>query len=188
MKQDEKKSVDEPVLDVEREAFDENVWQDFYLQLKRLAGSKLANWRGGSTISATVLVHEVFLKLNVSRDQMFRDKGHFLAVASLAMRQVIVEYLRQKSAKKREHFSVTIDDFQMGDTSRALDYLTLDRALKQLESVDKRMVQVAEASIFGGFTFEEIAEAMGLSRRTVNRLWTKAKIMLIRVLQMAESD
>ena len=173
----------ERVQNTEDEApFDRDMWAQFYQRLKAQARRRLVDWKGGSTISATVLVHEVFIKLE-SSPKIFKNKGHFLSIISLAMRQILVEYIRKKSAQKRGSFAVTLDDFHSPQSNPQMDLLALDRVLDQVRSLDERLAQIVEARVFGGFTLAEIAEALEISPRTADRLWAKARILLTKLLQ-----
>ena len=141
------------------------------------------NWSSGGTLSATVLVHEVFLKLGTDEARLFNDKSHFLATSSLAMRQIVVNYLRHKYAEKRQNDSETLDVPHGSSDPDQMDLILLDQALKELATVDERMVKIVEARVFGGFSIDEIADAMGVSSRTIDRSWSKAKLLLARKRQ-----
>lgn len=163
-------------------------WHDMYHQLKGIARRRLDRFQIGATLSATALVHEAFLKISAAEGRDFRNQGHFLAVSSLAMRQILIEYLRQKAALKRGLPAVTFDDFAGDGSAPALDPLALDELLVQLQHDDALMVQIVVARIYGGFAFEEIAAALALNRRTVHRKWTKAKVLILHRFGVAGND
>ncbi len=175
-------------LPVESEFSVSTAWRDMYHQLKVIARRRLGRYQIGATLSATALVHEAFLKITAGEGRRFRNQGHFLAVSSLAMRQIMIEYLRQKSALKRGVPAVTFDDFAGNGFVPAFDPLALDDLLVQLQHEDALMVHIVVARIYGGFAFEEIAAAMALNRRTVHRKWTKAKVLILNRFGVAGSD
>lgn len=162
----------------------EQMWGDFYLELKKVAQNRMRNWRSGSTLSATVLVHEVFLKLGSEEERIFNDKGHFLAVSSMAMRQILVQHIRYKNAEKRKHEPETFDPWHGSNDPTQIDLVLLDESLKELNALDPRMVKIVEARIYGGFSMSEIADALGITTRTVDRVWLKAKMLLSRKLNL----
>ena len=163
--------------EIEAPAMDEALWSVFYDELKQLAIGRLRAWGGGGTLSATVLVHEVFLKMGRS-DQVFKSKEHFLAISSLAMRQIMVNHARMKAAQKRPRTPVTLDLPDAATDAPQLDVILLDRILDELARVDEKMVAIIQARVYGGFSVREVAEALDISPRSVDRAWSKAKILL----------
>jgi RNA polymerase sigma factor (TIGR02999 family) len=148
-----------------------------YEELRRLARAALGREHGPNTLVATDLVHEAYFKLAGARVDA-ADRAHFLAIAARAKRQVLIDRARQRKAEKRGGAaaeSITLGD---GVEGRAVDLdelLTLDTAL---ETLDARQRQVVELRFFGGLEEAEIAEALGLSIRTVRREWVKARAWL----------
>ena len=163
-------------------ATDEDLWASFYRTLKEQALMRLRSLRWNNTLSATMLVNETYLKLGKDKDRLFNSPDHFLATASLAMRQIVLHYLREKRALKRGDMPVTLED-AVDSKLGQLDYFTVDRLIEEVKQVDIELANLIEARIFGGFTQEEIAKAMGTSRRTVDRMWAKAKLILLRTLK-----
>ncbi len=163
----------------DRSALDQ-VLPILYEDLRRLARRQLARERGSRTIQPTTLVHEAYLKLAGSAPHA-RDRAHLLAIAAHAMRQVLVDHARERRAAKRgpDWVRTTITD---AVSTRELDseaLLALDDALERLEP---RQRQVVECRFFAGLDDAEIAEALGVTSRTVRRDWVKARAWLNRWL------
>jgi RNA polymerase sigma factor (TIGR02999 family) len=126
-------------------------------------------------------VHEAYLKLSGGAGVGAANRAHFLAIAARAMRQVLVDYARRRKAEKRGGgvVSVTLNDGEQGMDVSSDDLLALDDVLEQLE---ERQRQVVELRFFGGLEEKDIAEALGVSERTVRRDWVKARAWLYRTL------
>src|SRR6187455_452152 len=144
-----------------------------YDDLRRLARRQLARERGSRTIQPTTLVHEAYIKLAGSTPRA-QDRAHFLAIAAHAMRQVLVDQARERRAAKRgpDWVSTTLTDGVSTTTLDAESLLALDDALDRL---DPRQRQVVECRFFAGLGDAEIAEALGVTARTVRRDWVKAR-------------
>jgi RNA polymerase sigma factor (TIGR02999 family) len=147
-----------------------------YDDLRRLARRQLARERGARVIQPTTLVHEAYLKL-AGNPPRAADRAHLLAIAAHSMRQVLVDQARERHAKKRGPgwIATTLTD---GVRSADLDpaaLIALDDALARLEP---RLREVVECRFFGGLDDDEIAEALGVSARTVRRDWVKARAWL----------
>ena len=156
-----------------------------YEELRAIAHARLA-WRGaGGTLSTTALVHEAYLKLADQSSSKWRDRAHFFAVASLAMRHVLVDFAKARVTLKRggTRRRITLDDDTIAVDDQADALLQLDDALAQLASLEPRLAKVVELRFFGGLTEDEIAEALGITVRTVRRDWVKARVMLRHVLE-----
>jgi RNA polymerase sigma factor (TIGR02999 family) len=154
-----------------------------YDELRRCARKQRAG-RRSPTLSTTALVHETFLKLVDRRQVAWSDRKHFFAVASLAMRHILVDHARQRRARKRGDGVVPepLDEASVALDARADELLALDAALESLKSTDQRLSQVVELKFFGGLTFEAAAEVLDLSPRTVKREWRKARALLFEAL------
>jgi RNA polymerase sigma-70 factor, ECF subfamily len=152
-----------------------------YEDLRRVARRQLDREGGGHTLQTTALVHEAYLKLAGSGSVSATSRAHFLAIAARAMRQVLVDYARRRKAAKRGGgvISVTLGDQPQPSDASAEDLLALDEALQQLEP---RQRQVIECRFFGGMEEKDIAEALGVSERTVRRDWVKARAWLYQAL------
>src|SRR5438105_7318329 len=158
-----------------------------YHELRAVAHRRLRARGHEATLSTTALVHEVYLKLvDQSRaERGWRDHAHFLAVASMAMRHVLVDRARERQALKRggARRHVTLDEEQVGAEDQAEVLLHLEEALEQLAAWEPRLARVVECRFFGGLTEPETAEALGLTTRTVQRDWVKARVLLRRALE-----
>jgi RNA polymerase sigma factor (TIGR02999 family) len=152
-----------------------------YDELRRMAARQLRRERAGHTLHATALVHEAYLKLAGSGTVEAVDRGHFMAIAARAMRQVLVDHARRRNAEKRggDWEQTTLSDGDKPLEFQPEELLALDRALDEL---DERQRQVVECRFFAGMEEEEIAVALGVSARTVRRDWVKARAWLYRSL------
>jgi RNA polymerase sigma factor (TIGR02999 family) len=155
-----------------------------YDELRLAAHRQLMKRRPGQTLETTALVHEAYLKLVDQSRAEYRDRSHFMAVAAVAMRHILVDYARRRMAKKRggDDFQVTLNEARVGVDARAVEILDLDVALRSLEKLSERLAKLVELRFFGGLTVEETAEVMSLSERTVKRDWAKARAFLYRAL------
>ncbi len=152
-----------------------------YDALRGLARSHRARWIGDHTLNTTAIVHEAYLK--VAAWDGFTSEDHFLAVASRAMRQVLVSYAGARRAQKRggDHAPVALDDAPESallTDPQITDVLTVDAALTRLARLDPRAAQVVEARLFGGLTEPETAAALGISEATAARDWRRARAWL----------
>lgn len=162
---------------------------DAYAQLKRLAHHYLRSYRRDMTLNCTALVHEAYLKLQTSKADAPESKSHYLAVASMAMRQILVDYVRQKNASKYggDVVQVTLQESSVANDTPSIDLLALDSALDRLSATDPLLEKVVIMRFFGGFTVAETAEALSRSTRSVERDWTRARMYLYRDLGLGES-
>lgn len=153
-----------------------------YAELRRLAASQLGRLRPGQTLQPTALVHEAYLKLVGNRDPGWGGRGHFFGAAAQAMREIIVDHLRRKFAQKRgggrpaEELDTAIA-VAAGDL-RIDDALAVDAALKKLEAEHPRQARVVVMRYFGGLSEDEIARALDVTSRTVERDWRFASAYL----------
>jgi RNA polymerase sigma factor (TIGR02999 family) len=157
-----------------------------YNELRRLARRQLRHLRPGQTLTTGALVHETFLKL-VRHPVDLEDEQHFFALAARAMRQILVDYARQRRSQKRNSGlrATTLDGKSIAVEALADEMVDIDCALTRLESVDERLAQIVEWRFFGGMTEDEIAKSLGVTSRTVRRDWQKARAFLYRELQAA---
>src|SRR5262245_41768490 len=157
-----------------------------YQQLRQAAESALRSERPGHTLQPTALVHEAYLKLVGSGGIPARDRGHFLSIAARAMRQILVDHARRRRARKRGQGDTPLPlDFPIaegaGGAGMPLDELiALDDALAQLSAKSPRLRSVVELRFFAGLNEEEIAETLGVTTRTVQRDWVRARAWLYR--------
>ena len=169
----------------------EELMPQVYDELRRLAANYLRQERPGQTLQATALVHEAFLRLSKEKNQPWQNRTHFLAIAALSMRQILVQRARARNAEKRGGGAekIELDEssaFAQGasaDHTRdrgadAIDILALDTALDKLAALDPQQAKIVELRYFGGMTVEEVAEALDISPATVKRHWTVARAWL----------
>lgn len=163
------------------------VFAAVYDELRRVARGQLRRLRPGQTLTTTSLVHEAFVKLVESPVDRL-DSAHFCGLAARAMRQSLVDYARQRGALKRgsDRRPVTLDDDAISVESVAEEMLGIDRALTRLEALDERLGRGVELRFFGGMTEEEVADALGITARTVRWDWHKARAFLYRELRGAQ--
>jgi len=140
-----------------------------YEELRRLAHHRLRREHG--TLNTTALVHDAYLKLIDVRQARFRDRGHFLSMASRVMRRLLVDQARARCAAKRGSGEprVEFDEGLLVSEPQAEALADLDEALTRLEAIDPRQGEIVEQRYFGGLTLEETAEALGVSLATVKR-------------------
>jgi RNA polymerase sigma factor (TIGR02999 family) len=147
-----------------------------YGELRRIAGRQLQSERPGHTLGTSGLVHETYLKLANQTRVQWQDRAHFFRVAAIAMRRILVDYARRHRAKRRggELQRITLDENATA-AERGETLLALDEALQRLTKLNPRLCQVVECRFFGGLTEEETAAALGVTLRTVQRDWAKAR-------------
>ena len=166
-----------------REAFDQ-ILPLVYHELRRAARRELA-MRPSDSLSTTALVHELYLKFSRAGRTDWHNRAHFLSVASVAMRHMLVDRARRRRAEKRGGplAHVTLDDALVAAAdSRADSLLELHEALDQLAKLDERLARVVECRFFGGMTEQETADALHIAVRTVRRDWIKARGLLYQSL------
>jgi len=161
-----------------------------YEQLKRIARRQLRAEPAGHTLSTTALVHEAYLKLVDQTRAEWQDRGHFYAVASGAMRRILVDYARRYRAARRGGGDdgapvrpISLDATEIPVDERADALVALDEALERLGRFDERQSRVVECRFFGGLTEEETGAALGISQRTVAREWVTARGWLYQELR-----
>lgn len=158
-----------------------------YDELRRLAASYLRRERKGQTLQATALVNEAYIRLIWERAHNWQNRTHFLAIAALSMRQILVQRARARHAAKRggDPERITLDEQLLPaatDGIDEIDLVALDAALDRLTTLDERQARVVELRYFGGMTVEETADALDISPATVKRYWTLARAWLRREL------
>ena len=162
---------------------EEALYGRVYDELRRIARRRRGQWNGNESLNTTALIHEAYLKLSGKQD--YAGHAHFLAVASKAMRQVLISYAERQAAQKRGGglADLPLDEALLVPEERADELVALGEALDRLEAVDGRAARVVECRFFGGLDAEETADALGLSRRTVSRDWAFARAWLYDQLQ-----
>lgn len=167
----------------DREAFDRLV-ELVYPHLRRLARSRLRRGTSGETLRTTALVHEAYLRLAQQTGIQWDGRAHFFGVAARAMRQIIVDHARSRTAAKRGggQARLSLDETDIAVEEQSHTILLLDTALDRLADLDQRLCRVVECRFFAGLTEQETAAALDLSRATVQRAWVKARAWLRREL------
>jgi len=153
-----------------------------YGELRDLARTYMANERAGHTLEPTALVHEAWLRLMGAEapGPGWADRAHFVGVAALAMRRVLVDHARRRAAEKRggaarrEPLDLLVETFE----SRGADLVALGEALERLEALDPELARIVERRFFAGATNAEVALDLGVSERTVERGWSTARAWL----------
>jgi len=155
-----------------------------YEELRVIARRRLSGHEGGGTLSTTGLVHETYLKLVDQSRITWRDRSHFFALASLAMRHVLVDRARARLTQKRDGglHRVTLDDQLIAAPDQPDALLQLSDAIERLAAVEPRLARVVDCRFFGGMNDGEIADALDVTVRTVQRDWVKARMLLRRAL------
>jgi RNA polymerase sigma factor (TIGR02999 family) len=172
----------------DRQALDELI-PLVYGELHRIAKRAWGAQKSDHTLQPTVLIHEAYLKLVGQGERTFQSRTHFFAVASMAMRQVLVNHAEASLAQKRGG-GAAIVPLQEADEAvhrEAREVLALHDALERLAELDRRKAQVVELRYFGGLSIEETAEALGISTITVTRDWQAARAWLARELGASQA-
>ncbi len=166
---------------------------ELYSELRKIAGYQIRKAAQHPTLHPTMLVHEAWVRLNGAK---YRSKTHYLSLASRVMRNVVVDYIRRKTAERRggDWQKITLETHNSGVAGtepmqfRMDQILDVDRALEALATRDERKAKVVEMRFFGGMEFEEIGEILGISTVTVKRDWAFARAWLARNLSGGKVD
>jgi RNA polymerase sigma-70 factor, ECF subfamily len=155
-----------------------------YVELHQIARNCMTQQSPEHTLQATALVHEAYLKLLTSRQERWRDRAHFLALAAKAMRCVLVDHARRRNRLKRTTPGERepLDQIVVSYEERALDLQALDGALQRLAEFDEPMARAIEMRFFGGLEMDEIADFLGMSKRTLERQWSATRAWLLKEL------
>src|SRR5437763_9723506 len=152
-------------------------------ELRRLASIYLRYESAGHTLQPTALVNEAYLRLLDWNAVEWRDRAHFLAVTAKMMRRILVNYAVARRSEKRGGSALLVSLAEADKVpGRTEDLIALEEALVQLAKVDERKSRLIELRYFGGLTFDEAAEVLGISPRTASREWEFARVWLFRVL------
>jgi RNA polymerase sigma factor (TIGR02999 family) len=156
-----------------------------YDELRALAHRHLAGRAAGGSLATTGLVHEAYLKLVEQSQAEWRDRAHFFALSSVAMRHVLVDRARARASLKRggTRGQVTLDEEVITVDDCVETVLAIDDALNRLAAVEPRLARVVECRFFGGLSGAETGEVLGITERTVERDWAKARMLLRRALE-----
>jgi RNA polymerase sigma factor (TIGR02999 family) len=160
-----------------------------YAELRRIADRYLRKENPGHTLQPTALVHEAFMNL-VDADVAWSDRVHFYAVSARIMRRLLVDHAKAKRREKRGGGAAkeSLDDALAIAPEPSVEIIELDEVLTRLAAFDERKSQVVELHYFGGFTYEEIADVVGISAATVDRELRLAKAWLYGELQPPDSN
>jgi len=151
-----------------------------YDELRRRAEQAMGKV-GGQTLQPTALVHEAWMKVSGSDADGFESRGHFVAVAAKAMRQILIDRARSRGSRQRREDRITLCGVE-NNAEDALDVLDLGEALTELEKIHPRPAQIAELRFFGGLEVAEVARILGVSERTVYAEWRIARAWLRRAM------
>lgn len=161
-----------------------------YEELRALARSNRYRWQGGAGVGTTSLVHEAYLKIVRGQPLGCASRGRFFALASKAMRSILIDNARWHQRKKRNsgEREISFDNVELVSADRSDDLLALDDALVRLETQQSDLADVVVLRIFGGLTVDESAETLAVSQATVKRRWTLAKAWLYRELNRPDAS
>ena len=156
-----------------------------YDELRRLAYARMALESSGHTLQPTALVHEAWLRMVGNNDRTWQNRAYFFSAAATAMRRILVEHARRKGRLKHGggQQRMNIDELELTGVEPDERILAVEEALKELEMANSVRAQVVVMKYFGGMTNKEVAEAMGIGERTVDRHWACAKVWLFERIQ-----
>jgi RNA polymerase sigma factor (TIGR02999 family) len=162
----------------------QQLFASLYGELHRMAERELRR-NMSMTLSPTTLLHETYLSMRERSSALFADQSHFLAYAARAMRGLIIDYVRGRVAQKRGGgFEITRIPTELPEAPAAdVEIDKLAEAIQELEATDARLAQLVDLKFFCGFSFSEIGDLLGVSERTAQRDWEKARIYLHRFLK-----
>jgi RNA polymerase sigma factor (TIGR02999 family) len=159
-----------------------------YNELRRLAHRYLQKERPDHILQSTALVHEAYLRLMKQGGKKFENRAHFFAICAQLMRQILVEYARNRRAAKRDGGqTLTLNDTIALVRSKSVDLIALDDALEGLAKLDPQQSRIVELRFFGGLSIEETSRVLDISAATVKRDWTTAKIWLHHEMSRTQS-
>jgi len=187
-------TVTELLVDLrdENDAVVDDLFEEVYTELRHRAEGRRKEWQGDPTLRTTALAHEAYLKLVDQSEQSWESRSHFFAVASRAMRHILVDRARKRRAHKRggdvdivslEALREALEREQATAEQRSEMLVVLDAALGRFEEEHERAARVVECRFFGDMTIEETAEALGVSGSTVSRDWDLAQAWLYREMK-----
>lgn len=160
-----------------------------YQQLRAAAAKRMAGERPDHTLQPTALVHEAYIRLVGDAATGWDGRGHFYAAAAEAMRRILIEHARARGRHKRggDWRRVTVDSVDLaGDSAPIEDIVSVDQAICRMEGRDPRMARIVRLRFFAGLSVQEIAQALGVTDRTVRREWAVARAWLYR--DLSEQD
>ena len=158
----------------------DSLFKAVYPELRRIAHTRLRRGFPDPDLGTTALVNECYLKLRDAQRVDASDRAHFFSYTASAMRSIVVDIARAKATERRggQHVHVTLDDDVAGDLAAEQEILRVHEALEEVGQLDKRLVQIVEMRYFAGMSDPEIAEALDIAVRTVQRDWKRARLLL----------
>jgi RNA polymerase sigma factor (TIGR02999 family) len=159
-----------------------------YDELRQVASRLLQGERPNHILQPTALVNEAYIRLLDKQGVPWKNRSHFFAIAARVMRRILVDAARRRDAAKRKGISISLSDADVAAVAEKVDLIALDEALEELSRMNARQSRVVELRHFGGLSFEEIAEALGISVPSVKRDWSLAKVWLYRRLSATSVD
>ncbi len=166
------------------------LFESIYQELRTIARAHRRRWTGNNTLDTSALINEAYLKLVSGKLGSYRDRTHFFATASRAMRQVLINYAERMAAAKRgsnaEH--ITLSGVSADELTTFDNLLEIDALLTRLESENARHCRLFECRVFGGMTISETADSLGVSPATVKRDWALVSAWVYREMNLEASD
>jgi RNA polymerase sigma factor (TIGR02999 family) len=160
-----------------------------YNELRRVAHYQLQRERPDHTLQSTALVHEAYLRLLGNKAPELQGRSHFIAISSRLIRQILVDYARERRAAKRDGgCRVAMELIDAAPVLQDADLIALDEALNDLYRTDERQAKIVDMKFFGGLSSPEVADVLGMSRATVDRDWSTARAWLHRQIQRTASS
>jgi RNA polymerase sigma factor (TIGR02999 family) len=160
-----------------------------YNELRRVAHFQLQRERSDHTLQSTALVHEAYLRLLGNKAPELHGRSHFIAISSRLIRQILVDYARERRAAKRDGgCRVAMELLDAVPVLEDADLIALDEALNDLYRTDERQAKIVDMKFFGGLSSPEVADVLGMSRATVDRDWSTARAWLHRQIQRTASS
>lgn len=158
----------------------ERLMTAIYDDLKRLAASQLRGERKGHTLNPTALVHEAYIRLINQRNVDWNDRLHFFSIASRIIRRILTDHARERNALKRggAERPASIEGLEVAAPEHGLDLVALDEAMTELAALSERQARIVELRFFGGLSIPEIAAALSMGSRSVDREWQVARAWL----------
>ena len=160
------------------------MFEELYRELKILARNRMAMEKSHATLNATALVHEAWMRLENGNQEPWRDRSHYFAAASEAMRRILVEAARRRNAIKRGSGQVAMqmDEIDLPDDTNHQQILEVNEVLDVLEAEDPLKAQIVKMRFYCGMENEEIAAILGVNEKTVRRHWQVAKVKLFQAI------
>lgn len=156
-----------------------------YEELRRLAAARMAQEQPGQTLQATAIVHEAWLRLVSDGARNWQNRAHFFGAAAEAMRRILIENARRKSALKRggDQVRVDIDGLELGAATTDEKILLINEALEKLDAEDPEKARIVVMKFFAGMTNQEVAASLGVTERTVERQWAFARAWIYQTIK-----